>query len=147
MWLEIRLIATSSRDYIGTITCSARKMNLISFSGTLKSDIDSWTGLSRPLLCFKVLSQHSIRSDQTQLNAIDQSRPVESDRESDHSESGAVITLTIRSDWNSKNIGQFLSVRQFGTCSEFLRLSWVGSDRIWLCDHSKNCNRPQSLPS
>ena len=43
-----------------------------------------------------VQSQHPIRSDQTQLNAIHQSGPVESDRANNHSESGAVITLTSR---------------------------------------------------
>ena len=41
---------------------------------------------------------HSARSDQTQLNAFEQSVPVESDCKSDHSESSAVITLTIFPD-------------------------------------------------
>jgi hypothetical protein len=49
--------------------------------------------LSSTLRC-----DHSARSDQTQLNAFDQSGPVEPDCKSDHSESGAVITLIIFPD-------------------------------------------------
>jgi len=39
-----------------------------------------------------------IRSDPTQLDATGQSGRVESDRKSDHTESGDVITLTILPD-------------------------------------------------
>ena len=120
--------------------------------GSTSKSYPDWpsTGVARPTSMGRVFNRNGMLqkyNDRLPVLAENNVKPDsgwdESDRKSDHSASGAVITLTTR--LNSTEIdekSQFLASRgvlnMFSiSTTNWVELSWVGSGE----DHAKNCDQ------